>query len=211
MLSRTVRNVIESIATKNSLPNNQTLPCNIPLPIPAYNSDYPLEYNSETELYFQPRHDIEIKNIISRRHLDIESQTAKSKVSDFVVYSPPLLRDPNNEDPVITFKLSFTALKLISISDGSKAISISMHHVECWSHLAPDYKNTWKHTNGFNLSIPQAAIADCTSSKERKALKTKLENKVKNYIRTQLNNVREVSTSAFATVLFGFGFYIFNK
>ena len=145
LLSRTVRNVIESIATKNSLPNNQTLPCNIPLPIPAYNSDYPLEYNSETELYIQPRHNIEMKNIISRRHLDIESQTAKSKVSDFVVYSPPLLQDPNNEDPVTTFKLSSTTLKLITISDGSKAISaglaagfpsISTHHVECWSHLA---------------------------------------------------------------------------
>ena len=88
----------------------------------AYNSEYTLEYNTQSELFFQSRHDVEIKYIINRSNLDIESQTAKRKVSDSVIFSPPLLQDSNNGDSVITFKFSSTAFKVISISDGPKAI-----------------------------------------------------------------------------------------
>ena len=67
---------------------------------------------------------------------------------------------------------------LISISDGAKSIyngiaagfaSIYRSHVECWSHLAPDFKIKWKHVDGFNLKIPEYALSTCSNTKERKS------------------------------------------
>ena len=68
LLAHTVRNVCEWIASQATLPNNLELPCHLPLPIPAFNVDNPLQLNTTTGKYFQPNRNMLIR-FIHRIHL----------------------------------------------------------------------------------------------------------------------------------------------
>ena len=51
LLGIAVRNVAEWVASQPSLPNNLQLPYHLPLPIPAFNVENPLQLNVSTRKY----------------------------------------------------------------------------------------------------------------------------------------------------------------
>ena len=104
-LCRAVRNVIEWIACQNNLPNNLKLPCNLPLPISAFNVDYPLIFNEGTGLYEQPANEAVFKYTIGNRHKLNEVQESMNKISESAVYSPPLLQEPNDGDVIQFYRV----------------------------------------------------------------------------------------------------------
>ena len=83
--ARAARNVAEWVACQNSLPNNIHLPFHLPLPIPAFNRDFPLVLDPDTNLYSQPT-TAQIRYQVKSRFLHERSQRTKMRISSDAVY-----------------------------------------------------------------------------------------------------------------------------
>ena len=117
-LAHTVRNVCEWIASQATLPNNLELPCHLPLPIPAFNVDNPLQLNTTTGKYFQPNRN-PILYIEKHRNKSSRCIEARNKVSSTTIFSPPLMEQIVHGTEVQTYRVDAVGMVFMSLSDGA--------------------------------------------------------------------------------------------
>ena len=210
-LARAVRNVAEWISAQTSLPNNLQMPCNLPLPIPAFNINNPLKLNPTTHLYHQPSNN-DITYIIKDRFNNTRSIEARAKISDNSHFSPPLQEDPDDGDVITYYKVDAVGSVFITLSDGAAAISAGLGaafpsvdhmHVECWSHMYPmSIKNLFNNSQSLGFTIPESAVSGIECNKEKKKVKAKLKRKVIDFIISELNKCRSTISAALAECIF---------
>ena len=211
LLGRAVRNVAEWVASQTSLPNNLQLPCHLPLPIPAYNVDNPLELNESTRKYFQQNNN-RVRFIQKPRNKSRRCNEARSKISSTTIFSPPLLEPLLHGQVVHSYRVDAVGMILMSLSHGAPAISAGLGaafpsmdqlHIECWSHLHPIViKNHFSLSSSLNLQIPDSAVAHIDNSNNKTKEKRKLKKSVIDYTTKTLNIVRDTISSALASILF---------
>ena len=211
LLAHTVRNVCEWIASQATLPNNLELPCHLPLPIPAFNVDNPLQLNTTTGKYFQPNRN-PILYIEKHRNKSSRCIEARNKVTSTNIFSPPLLEQIVHGTEVQTYRVDAVGMVFMSLSDGAPAISAGLGaafssmdqiHIECWSHLHPiAIKNQFSLSSSLNLQIPDSAVSHIANSNDRSKEKRKLKKSVMDYTTNYLNLIRDTISSALASLMF---------
>jgi len=210
LLGRAVRNVAEWVASQPSLPNNLQLPYHLPLPIPAFNVENPLQLNVSTRKYFQPNNN-RVRFIIKPRYHSPRCNEARSKINSTTIFSPHLLQPLVHGQLLQTYRVDAVGIVLITLSDGAPAISAGLGaafpsidhlHIECWAHLHPiAIKNQFSLSSSLNLQIPDSAVAHITNSNNQKKEKRKLKKLVIDYTCETLNMVRDTISSALATII----------
>ena len=142
LASRAIRNTIEYLSALQNLPNNLTLPCNLPSPLPAFSSLFPLKFCDTTNRYTQPS-DIELKASYSDSYKSTVAESQRKMVSNNVKYFPSLIVDAAPNTAQTTFTFSTLSIQFVTLSDGAKAIRNGLlaafpqvdFHIDCWSHL----------------------------------------------------------------------------
>ena len=208
--ARAARNVAEWVACQNSLPNNIHLPFHLPLPIPAFNRDFPLVLDPDTNLYSQPT-TAQIRYQVKSRFLHERSQRVRMRISSDAVYSPQLLVDPPHDTVVTFYKVDAVDMDcFMTLSDGDPGISaglgaafpsIGWTHIECWSHLSPDMKQKWSKSDQLNLKIPEQYVAHLSDRRQKRKKKISLMKKTKDIVRNVLNMARVTISSPLSDML----------
>ena len=109
LLGIAVRNVAEWVASQPTLLNNLELPHHLPLPIPAFNVDNPLQLNLSTSKYFQPNNN-RVRYIIKPRYRSPRCNEARNKINSTTIFSPPLLQPLVHGQLVQTYRVDAVVL-----------------------------------------------------------------------------------------------------
>ena len=142
LASRAIRNTIEYLSALQNLPNNLTLPCNLPSPLPVFSSLCPLNFCETTNRYIQPS-DIELQVSYSDSYKSTVAESQRKMVSNNVKYFPSLIVDAAPNTAQTTFTFSTLSIQFVTLSDGAKAIRNGLFaafpqvdfHIDCLSHL----------------------------------------------------------------------------
>ena len=142
LASRAIRNTIEYLSALQNLPKNLKFPCNLPSPLPAFSSLYPLKLCVTASKYIQPSN-IELQAAYSDCFRSTVVENQRKMVSNNVKYFPSLIVDAVPNTTQTSFTFSTISFQFVALCDGAKTIRNGLLAAfpqvdflsDCWSHL----------------------------------------------------------------------------